>query len=282
MSTESRCINVPAGEGATKPVAATSSTPMPMAAPAIRGNARLLWRSRQKIGTSARQVERVYAGDSRNGELGPRGVERPMPTPASDRDAAGSQAIDRRECEALRFSVVPPEPRKSADILGQFLLQIHPESVFECAVAAGVCNIRGSTAHLGLADGLGIGARIGAILVVQRANDAGMLPHVVAVFALEDVAAIPKQPAVEPQAIGHPGHGGAGIPQRPASRVELMHPAPGVAAHVGRVVPRAVVHHRPTHELSPRIVSVAVIVEEVRQREAPCGDGVADHRTPAT
>src|ERR1039457_544107 len=148
--------------------------------------------SDQKIVASARQVERMDAGDSRGREFRSHRVERTMPTLPGDRDSPSGHAIDGRECEAFRLSVIPPEPGEDADVLGQLLLQIQPESIFERAVAAGIRNHRRSAVPFRLPDGLGIGACIGAILIVQHPDRARVLAHFVAVFALEYVAAIPK------------------------------------------------------------------------------------------
>lgn len=61
--------------------------------------------------------------------------------------------------------------------------------------------------------------------------------------------------------------------------VQLVHPSPGVAANVGRIVPGAVVHDRPAQKLGARVMGVAIVVEEVRQRESSDGNGVARLRT---
>ena len=61
--------------------------------------------------------------------------------------------------------------------------------------------------------------------------------------------------------------------------MEFMHPAPGVAADIGRIVPGAVVHHCPAHELCARIVRIAVVIEEVGHGETARRDGVALDRT---
>src|SRR5205807_2169683 len=45
--------------------------------------------------------------------------------------------------------------------------------------------------------------------------------------------------------------------------VEFRIETVGVAADVGRVVPGAVIHQRPVEELRPRVVAVAVVVEQV-------------------
>jgi hypothetical protein len=47
--------------------------------------------------------------------------------------------------------------------------------------------------------------------VLEHADSAGVLSGFVAVFALENISAIPQQSAVEPEAIGNAGHGCIGI-----------------------------------------------------------------------
>src|SRR5271165_7058084 len=59
--------------------------------------------------------------------------------------------------------------------------------------------------------------------------------------------------------------------------MQFVDPSPVVAAYVGRVVPSAVKHDRPAHELCSWIVRVAVVVEEVGQCEASRRDGVSVH-----
>src|SRR5207253_9561316 len=70
--------------------------------------------------------------------------------------------------------------------------------------------------------------------------------------------------------------------KRALSQVDLLYPAPGITADVGGVVPGSVVHHGPTHKLCPRIMRVAIVIEEVRQREASCGDRVSIKRAPSS
>ncbi len=63
--------------------------------------------------------------------------------------------------------------------------------------------------------------------------------------------------------------------------MELVHHAPGVAARVGGIIPGAVVHHSPGHELSARIVRIAIVVEKIGQGKTPDSDRVAGHGTLA-
>ena len=63
--------------------------------------------------------------------------------------------------------------------------------------------------------------------------------------------------------------------------MDLVHPSPGIAANVGRIIPRAVEHHRPAHELRPGIVRVLVVVEKISHREPADVDRVAVHGTLA-
>ncbi len=63
--------------------------------------------------------------------------------------------------------------------------------------------------------------------------------------------------------------------------MKLVDDPPGVAARVGRIIPGAVVHHSPRHELRSWIVGIIVVVEEIAVGKSAGGDGVADHRTVA-
>src|SRR5437868_5851448 len=94
-------------------------------------------------------------------------------------------------------------------------------------------------------------------------------------FSFKHIAAIAKKTPVESQAVGHARFRGAGIADGPAARVEFMHPAPGVAANVGRIIPCAVVHDAPSQELRSRIVAIAIVVEEVSYRKPAKGHAVA-------
>src|SRR5579864_5648829 len=58
-------------------------------------------------------------------------------------------------------------------------------------------------------------------------------------------------------------------------QMNLVHPAPSVSANVRRIVPGAVVHHTPLHELSAGVVRVLVVVEKVSDGEASDSDGVS-------
>src|SRR5260370_948384 len=64
--------------------------------------------------------------------------------------------------------------------------------------------------------------------------------------------------------------------------VGVVNPSPGVAANVSGVIPGSVVHNRPTHELRSWIVRIPVVVEEVRQGEAPRCNRVTVHRALAS
>jgi len=61
-------------------------------------------------------------------------------------------------------------------------------------------------------------------------------------------------------------------------RVKFLHDPPGIAAGIGRIIPRTVAHHAPSHELGPRIVRVAIAIEKICNREAACIDRIAVHR----
>ena len=101
-----------------------------------------------------------------------------------------------------------------------------------------------------------------------------MLADRVAALSLKQIRSIVSNAQVELRAIRHPWLQCHCIPQRPIGRMQLVVPTPGVTAHVCRVIPGAVVHDRPSDELRPRIVTVAIIVEKICDREPAKCHGV--------
>src|SRR5262249_29885854 len=97
----------------------------------------------------------------------------------------------------------------------------------------------------------------------------------VAQLSFDHIPAIAKQAPVETETVRDPGFCRASITQRPSLGVEFVNPAPGVPARIGRIVPSAVVHYRPTHQLCAWIVRVPAVVEEIGYRESPGADAVA-------
>src|ERR1700761_1376391 len=61
--------------------------------------------------------------------------------------------------------------------------------------------------------------------------------------------------------------------------VKLVDPTPGVATRIGGVIPSAVEHDAPAHELSAGVVRESIVIEEVGECEAADGDAIAVHRT---
>ena len=72
----------------------------------------------------------------------------------------------------------------------------------------------------------------------------------------------PPQVPVQVDSVGHRRHQRQRIPRRPVLVVILGDRAVGVAARVGRVVPRAVVVHRPVHELQMAVRANRVDIEK--------------------
>ena len=68
------------------------------------------------------------------------------------------------------------------------------------------------------------------------------------------------------------------IPESPFFRMQFLDNSPCVSARVRGIIPCAVVHNAPRHELGSRIVRVAVVVEEIGNRETAGVDGIALHR----
>src|SRR5258708_4423600 len=105
-----------------------------------------------------------------------------------------------------------------------------------------------------------------------------MFSEPVSIFPFKDIVTIAKNSVIESQPVSNSGLSAAGVSQRPVPGMEFVNPSPGIAAHIRRVVPGAVIHSGPTHELRARIVGVAVIIEEIRERKASHRNGVARHR----
>src|ERR1700733_12054813 len=106
-----------------------------------------------------------------------------------------------------------------------------------------------------------------------------MLPRREPVLPLKHISPIHKQSTVESKTVGHSRHRGACVTERPVSRMQLMDPSPRVTANVGGIIPSAVEHNSPPHELRPWIVRIAIVIEEVCHCESTGRDRVAIHRT---
>ena len=102
----------------------------------------------------------------------------------------------------------------------------------------------------------GVIAGLRAIGVVEHAHGAGVFGDLLTPLRFPGLTMIAKQAAIELRAVGDLGLGGDAVAERPVARVEFLHDAPGVAARVGRIIPGAVVHDAPRHELRARIVGV--------------------------
>ena len=78
--------------------------------------------------------------------------------------------------------------------------------------------------------------------------------RLIAAFAFDDIAAVAEEATVKAQAIGDARFGGAGVTEGPVACVKFVHPAPRVAADIGRVIPCAVEHDAPAHELGAGVM----------------------------
>src|SRR5207237_7344789 len=153
------------------------------------------------------------------------------------------------------------------NIFRYLLLDIHAEPELSRSGAMHQVDVGHAARLIHKPDRIGIRTRIGVIHIAQQTDGAGMVSGLVADLAFYHVAAIAKQPAVEAKSVRNLGLGGAAIAKRPPASVKFVDPSPRVPARVGRIVPGAVVHDGPAHELRPWIVRVAVVVEEVCKRE---------------
>ena len=102
----------------------------------------------------------------------------------------------------------------------------------------------------------------------QRPNCSSTLPKRIPFLEFHHVATIAKYAPVKAQAISDSRFGYASITDGPILQVEFVNPAPGIAPDISRIVPGAVVHYSPAHELSARIVRVPVVVKEIGNCEA--------------
>src|SRR5262249_11464918 len=115
----------------------------------------------------------------------------------------------------------------------------------------------------------------------EHSDGAGMIAKQIAALAFDHVSAIAQNSTIEAKPIRHSRFEDGGVAQRPVSGMEFMHPAPRVTADIGGVVPSAVVHDAPAHELLAGIVRVAIVVEKIGYRESTNSDAVAIHGTLA-
>ncbi len=174
-----------------------------------------------------------------------------------------------------------PRRRKHAEVFRQRLIEADAEAVFQRSILPGGVDIGDAAVLRGQPQRLGVAARIGAVKIAQHAQGTFAVSGAITPLAFEHIAAIAEQAAVEAQAVGDSRLGGARVAQRPVAGMKFVDPSPGVAARIGGIIPSAVVHHRPTHELRSRIVAIAIAVEKIGDGEAPGGDGVAGHRARA-
>src|SRR4029077_11577292 len=93
-------------------------------------------------------------------------------------------------------------------------------------------------------------------------------------FSFKGIAAVAENPVIEPFAVRDQRFEGAAIPYGPSGRVIFMNPTPGITASVRRIIPCAIVHDGPCHELLPWIVRIAVVVEEIGVAESPDADAI--------
>src|SRR5581483_10415181 len=96
-----------------------------------------------------------------------------------------------------------------------------------------------------------------------------MVVQFVTPLSFDHVSTIPKNAPVKLFAIGHFRLRHAGITPGPILGMQLLKPAPGVAASVGRVIPSTVVHDAPSHKLRSGIMAVPVVVEKIRNCKTP-------------
>ena len=151
----------------------------------------------------------------------------------------------------LVLTLVPAEAAKGAQILGDFLLGVVTEAVFERAEVLVEQDVRL------LVDPCKIG--VDCLSVVAHVGAVGKEKQALGPFALRDKA-VPQlelailgvgaaEGPVHVNAVGHGGHGEEAIAQAPYLVVVLCHGAHCIAARIGGVIPGAVVVYCPVHEL---------------------------------
>src|SRR5260370_41007962 len=190
-----------------------------------------------KVQPAARQVRGVNARNSANRQCRRGGVERAVPAAARDGYATAGQPVDRREREALGFAVIPAEANERSNVLRDFLLHIHPKSVFASADAQRSVHVGSAAGAIRKLNRLRVPAGIGAIEKAQYAQSTGMAAGVVPQFALECIAAIAENSPGEAQAIGGFRLSGAAISKRPAPGRKTLDPTPPVTPTSGPTKP---------------------------------------------
>src|SRR5881394_160527 len=98
----------------------------------------------------------MHARNATDGESRSRDILGTLPARTRDGQSAARQAVDGREREAFRFSVVPTESRERAYILSDLLLNVHPGSVLRRTVAPHSGDIRDRTGSRRSTQGFGI------------------------------------------------------------------------------------------------------------------------------
>ena len=127
-------------------------------------------------------------------------------------------------------------------------MEIYAEAIFESAIAARCGHVGNAAGLFRQTNGRGIAAAIVMIFEIQETHRTGMFAERVAAFNFKDIATIHQNSAIQLFSIGDFGHEGAGVAERPALSMNFMDPAPGIAADIGCIIPRAVIHNPPAHE----------------------------------
>src|SRR5580658_4075200 len=120
-----------------------------------------------------------------------------MPTRRLYGNAAARQTVNRGKCEALRFSIVPSQARKDADVGINRLVEADPRAVFERANTIGKRYVGRGSGFRRQLQRLPITSRLRAIIVTQQANRAIPFPPRVTSFRFPYLAVIAEQPPVE-------------------------------------------------------------------------------------
>src|SRR5215470_7550397 len=171
------------------------------------------------------------------------------------------QAVDRGKDKGLCLPVVPSQTAEDADSFYNFLIGAQTEAVLYRADAPRRRHIGRCPGPFCQGDRIRICPRVRVVNVAEQPHSAIVPAGPDSNLTFEYVAAIAEKAPIEPQAVSRFGHGCASVPQGPTARVELVYPAPGIPARIRRIIPCAVVHDGPSHELGPWVVGIPIVIK---------------------
>src|SRR3569833_1503190 len=141
-----------------------------------------------------------------------------MPSRALHGDADARQPVDRSECEALRFTIVPSPPSEDPAAATNCLIETDAYAVLERSGPARQCDVgrcvRGGREPKCLA----IVPTLIAIVISEYANGSIVPPQGIARLSFPYLPVVPEQPPVEMRTVGHRRLRNNPIPECPPLR----------------------------------------------------------------